>query len=296
MANTFITPAKIAQMALATLYNDSVMLPLVSSEFSSEFSSDQGDTVSVRKPATFTANEFNQAVGISLQDATESSVDVKLDTIYDVSIPVRSLDYTLELGDFQRQIVAPAMEAISQAVDSLILTLRDDVVTTKTLSAFNASTNPHPLYDLIDVGRMLTTKKVPRAGRRVIVDEYIGAQWKRDELAHAADKRGDGGSALAEAFITSRTFGFDAYESNNIDDFKGVAFHPSAFAFVSRPLALPRGASNAAIVNYKGLSVRVIADYDVTYKQDVISLDILCGVKTLDANRAVLLNGLADSV
>ena len=40
----------------------------------------------------------------------------------------------------------------------------------------------------------------------------------------------------------------------------------------------------------------MVQDYDITYKQDVISLDILCGVKTLDANRAVVLNGLADSV
>ena len=50
------------------------------------------------------------------------------------------------------------------------------------------------------------------------------------------------------------------------------------------------------MVSYKGLSVRVVQDYDVTYKQDIISLDILCGVETLDATRAVKLNGLADSV
>jgi hypothetical protein len=293
--NTFIKPSVVAKMALATLYNDSVMLPLVTRDFDGDFSQAQGDTVTVRKPGTFTANQFNQAVGISLQNMTETSTSIVLNKIFDVSIPVTSKDYTLEIADFQAQIVAPAMEAISQAVDALILGLRSDVVQSVTLSKYNASTAPHPLYDLIDAGRKLTTKGVPRTDRVAVVDEFIGAQWRRDDLSNRADANGST-TALESAFITGKTFGFDAYETNNIDDFTGVAFHPSAFVFASRPLALPKGASNAAVVNYKGLSVRMIMDYDPTYKQDIISLDILCGVKTLDPNRAVLLAGLADSV
>jgi hypothetical protein len=295
MTNTFITPDLVARMALATLYNDSVMLPLVTRDYDSEFSAAQGETVTIRKPGTFTAQAYSQALGISLQNMTETSTSVTLDTIYDVSIPVTSKDYTLEIADFQAQIVAPAMEAIVQAVDTLILGLRDDISQSVTLSAYDESTAPHPLFDLIDAGRTLTSAKVPKPNRRAVVDEYIAAQWRRDSLTNKANESGNP-SALQDAFITGRTFGFDAYESNNINDFTGVAFHPSAFSFVTRPLALPRGAAASQIVSYKGLSVRVISAYDVTYKQDVISFDILCGVKTLDANRAVLLSGLADSV
>lgn len=294
MPNTFITPDTVARMALATLYNDSVMLPLVWKDFSSDFSGAQGDTVTVRKPATFTAQTYNQSVGISLQNATETGVDVTLDTILDVSIPVTAKDLLLEVADFQSQIIAPAMEAISQAVDTKILSLRNDISASVTLGAYNASTNPHPLYSLIDVGRRLTTAKVPKSQRYVVVDEFVGAQWRRDELSNRADASGQN-DALREAFISGRTFGFDAYESNNIDDYEGVAFHPTAFAFVTRPLPAPRGAANSTVVNYKGLSVRVVQDYDITYKQDVISLDLLCGVKTLDATRAVVLNGNAAS-
>jgi hypothetical protein len=295
MTNTTITPSRIARLALATLYNDSIMLPLVTRDFDADFDQAQGDTVTVRKPATFTAREYDQSVGIVTQEITESSVDVKLDKIYDVSIPVRSKDYTLEIEDFQTQVIAPAVEAIAQKVDTLILGLRDDVIQSQTLTAYDKTSNPNPLYDLIDAGRILTSAKVPKTNRRVVVDEYAGANWRRDSLSNRADQSGNSG-ALRDAFITGQTFGFDAYESNNIDDFTGVAFHPSAFVFVTRPLASPRGASNSSVLSYKGLSVRVIADYDITYKQDIISLDILCGVKTMDANRAVLLNGLDDSV
>ena len=68
-----------------------------------------------------------------------------------------------------------------------------------------------------------------------------------------------------------------------------LAFHKSAFALVSRPLALPMGSKNAAIANYEGFGIRVVYDYDITYKKDIMSFDILVGTKTLDPERAVRL-------
>ena len=291
MANTFITPDTVARMALATLYNESVMLPMVYRDYDNDFTGQAGDTVTVRKPAVFTANTYNQAIGITAQNLTETSVDVTLDRIFDVSIAVRSTDYTLEIGDFQAQVIAPAMEAISQAVDSYILGLRADISQAVTATAFNASSNPHPTFALIDAARVLTSAKVPLTDRHVAIDEYLTAQWRRDALTHEADKVGDDGTALRRYGIAGGLHGFDAVvESNNIDDFEGVAFHRTAFAFVSRPLALPRGAANASVMSYKGLAVRVIYDYDITYKQDIISLDLLCGRKTMDATSAVVIN------
>ncbi len=62
---------------------------------------------------------------------------------------------------------------------------------------------------------------------------------------------------------------------------------------VSRPLALPRGLSSEqkAIVNYDGFGLRVIYDYNSQYKKDVISIDMLCGVKTLNPELACRLLG-----
>jgi hypothetical protein len=68
-----------------------------------------------------------------------------------------------------------------------------------------------------------------------------------------------------------------------------LAFHKAAFAFVNRPLAIPQGAVKSAVASADGLSVRVIFDYDVDYKQDVISFDILYGVKELRTTLAVRL-------
>ncbi|MFC7582438.1 P22 phage major capsid protein family protein [Nonomuraea antimicrobica] len=52
---------------------------------------------------------------------------------------------------------------------------------------------------------------------------------------------------------------------------------------------MPQGAANAHVESYRGFGLRVVMDYDISKKQDVISIDTLYGVKCLDPNRAVLI-------
>ena len=80
----------------------------------------------------------------------------------------------------------------------------------------------------------------------------------------------------------------DAYLANKTHS---LAFHRNAIALVTRPLALPMGASKAAIVSHNGLGVRVVYGYDQDTKTDTVSLDIIYGIKTLDADMAVKLVG-----
>ena len=72
-----------------------------------------------------------------------------------------------------------------------------------------------------------------------------------------------------------------------------LAFHRNAFALVTRPLALPKGLADSqkALVNYEGFGLRVIYDYNSQYKKDVVSIDMLCGVKTLDSRLACKMLG-----
>lgn len=69
-----------------------------------------------------------------------------------------------------------------------------------------------------------------------------------------------------------------------------LAFHRNAFALVSKPLWLP-GDKEAAYASWNGISVRVVKGYDMTYKKDVISFDVLYGVKTLDNRLATRILG-----
>ena len=61
-------------------------------------------------------------------------------------------------------------------------------------------------------------------------------------------------------------------------------FHKNAVALVTRPLAQPRSGTGAlsAVANYNGLSIRVVITYDGTKQGHLVTVDMLCGVKTLD--------------
>jgi hypothetical protein len=227
MANTLLTPSKIARRALANLYANSVMLPLVVRDYDDEFTGNQGDTVTIRKPATLTANTYSQAVGISIQNATETSTTVKLDKIADVSIALTSTDYALNLDSFDEQFVAPAMEAIAGKIDAAILAEVANISQSVTVAPYVVATAPHPTFALIDAGRQLDLRFVPDSDRAAVLDAWIAASFRKDALTHEADKVGDEGSALRRNSIGT-LHGFDTVKSTRITSAQGVAGLKSA--------------------------------------------------------------------
>lgn len=376
MSNTLLTPSVIAREALMTLYNKTVMLPLVHRDFSDVFAN-VGETITIRKPATFTAQEW--AGSISVQDATESSVAVTMDKHLDVSFAVTAKEMTLKISDFRQQLLGPAMEAIGQKVDLLLLALYKDLYNT----VGTAGTTPDGIDDITGVNRVLDLAAVPPGERSLAIDAYAKDKFSQIPAFYEADKVGDDGSALREASL-GRKLGLNNVFANNITAHSNgdvahsgtfavngavaagattmavdgsttltgtwkagsvftvagvtgsfvvtadvtasgnamaavafspaaptggfadnavvtrvaghtpnIAFHKTTFAFVTRPLALPMGVApnQAAIVNYGGLGLRVVSGYDMSAKKDTISVDLLCGVKTLDAARGTRLLG-----
>lgn len=312
MANTLITPSTIAPAALASLYETTQMLPLVYTDVSSSFTGQKvGNTVNVKKPAVFTAQTFNRGTGIVPQDATETTVPVVLDTLKDVSFVVTSEDLTLSVTDFQEQFLDPAMEALSQSVDqALIARAKADFTTivgagtniTGAVPGEVTKTNRWQMPEvLIDAGKELNIRKVPPTDRAAVIGPTTNAWWLDSTLLKHADKSGSN-EALRLASVGKNLYGFDTFWSQNIVQPAGspatgqpttevdLAFHKTALAFASATLEVAPG-SNASVMSYKGLSIRVAYDYDIKYKQTVVSLDTLFGTKTLDANRGVLIRG-----
>ena len=276
--NTILTPDIIAREALMVLRNNAVMANLVHRDYSEDFVGAVGDTITVRKPATFVANEY--AGSISVQDATETAVPVVMDKHLDVSFAVTAKQMTMDIADFSKQLLVPAMQAFADKVDKLLIALEKDAT----------SRHPHAEgviapADLIAARKFLTENAAPLADRRFVVGATAEADLLGNELFVSAEKIGDNGTALREASL-GRKFGMDCYVDQNIAKADGytpsIAFHKNAMALVTRPLALPQGAAKAAIVNYDGFGLRVVYGYDMNTKTDTISIDMLCGVKLLD--------------
>ena len=285
MANTILTPDIIAREALMVLRNNAVMANLVYRDYSSEFVAGVGDTITVRKPASFTAKEFSSA--IEVQNATESGVEVKMDKHLDVSFAVTAKELSLDIADFSEQLLVPAMQAFADKIDSYLITLADAITTNKATMGGTAAT----VGDVVNTRAFLTKNAAPLSDRRFVYNSSIESDLLKTDLFTNASAVGDAGTALREASL-GRKFGMDFYVDQNMDSAttaKAVAFHKNAFALVTRQLAMPLGASNAAIMNYDGFGLRVVYGYDISKKTDTISIDMLCGVKTLNEKLAAIL-------
>lgn len=69
-----------------------------------------------------------------------------------------------------------------------------------------------------------------------------------------------------------------------------LVFHENAFAFVTRPLIAPAGVESYT-TSYNGISLRVTRGYDMQYKKEMISMDVLYGYKTMYPEMAVRVLG-----
>lgn len=206
MANTLLTPSIIAREAIMVLQNQMVFAGLVHRDFSDEFAK-VGDTVTVRKPATFTAAEHN-GTSITVQSATEGSVAVKMDKIVDVSFAVTSKELSLSIKDFSEQFIAPAMRAHAQYLDSLLAGLYTDIPYAVLASDTAA------ISDIAAIGKMMNVNKAPMDGRNLVLDPATYAKYiVLDAILHAEKS---GATDALRAASMGRVLGLDSFMDQNV--------------------------------------------------------------------------------
>jgi len=371
MANTFVTLKTIARQALPALIDNLVMPNLIYRDFSEEFH-DVGDTVQVRKPAVFTAEEFDAVNGVNWQDMREEGVDVKLDHIATVDARASAIESATCIDDLNRMFIQPAAAALAEKINRDGLKLYADVP----YFVGAAGVTPSTLTDLSDARRMLNMNRAPLTGRCAVWDTEADAKLTQLPAIVNAEKSGSV-EALREGSL-GRVYGMENFmsqgvckhvsgltaatavkvsgavaEGANVLNLKGtsltgklvrgdlieiggkqfvvtedsaaassnaisgvkvfpalpqladgaevtvagshtanLAFHPMAFAYVTRPLANPDGQGVASYVtSYNGVSLRVTKGYDQKYKRSIYSMDVLYGFKTVYPELAVRVLG-----
>ena len=208
MANTFLTPSVVAREALMVLENNLVMANLVHRDYSDEFVQ-VGDTVTIRKPAKFTAKNF--AGAIVRQDASEGSVAVKIDRHGDVSFEVTSKEMTLDIKDFSSQLIAPAMRAIAQAVDEDLLNECANIA-----ASVQATADPSDLADLAALAKTLDAAMAPLDQRRLVLSTAHKYRYAlTDNLSKVA--YAGSGETLRNAEL-GRVYTLDTYMDQNCPD------------------------------------------------------------------------------
>ena len=377
--NSFVTAELIAERALPLLAENTAMLPLVyRGEYEGTFAR-QGDTIQVRKPVRATSIDTSGDISSNISDTKEDSVSIQLTKQRGVPRSLSSKEMTMNIDDFERIVVAPAVTAIAENVNSDILGLYTDIP----YFAGTSGSTPDNLSDLANVGKVLNNNKAPIDSRALVMDYDALAKFQALDSIVEVDKSGTnaalrqgilgqvygmtlasdgqikthtagGYTALTDVIIAAGAAGdtsiklesaagssdakllkgdllvidgyqfvvtaettavggeiadvsiypalpmaFDGFASDTVTfpdesadaHVANLGFHRDAFALAMAPLEAPMGGANSAVLNYRGLSIRIIMDYAFGTDKIQIRFDVLYGVKTMYPELAVRLLG-----
>lgn len=251
MGNTFITSKAIARETMTALEANKVMSGLVHTDYKNEFK-EKYNTVTVTKPATFTAVEFDGDLTGEYQDITQGSVDVTLDKIASVDMKITSEQMTLEIADFTKEITEPAMQAITQQIDANILSLYKDIP-----YYYGASgSTPDELADVSQVRKVLQENKAPMSDRRLVVDSEAEAKFGVLDAFISKDYV-DSGVALQDA-ILGKKLNFAIYADQNVPTHTA-----GTFTAIATPLtdgAIASGATTLTLDGGSGTETLLVGD------------------------------------
>lgn len=278
MANTFIKPTVIIRTALGLLQRQIVLPALVWTDAFHDFTGSYNDTVSIRVPGRLTARTralrgTGGARAITLDNLTETKVDVTLDTDIYSAVPVTDEELTLDIADFGAQVLAPQVRAVAEGLENGLVTEMQQATYATTVNF-----DPDDAYgSIVDVRKALNDADVPFAGRALVVGSSIEAAILKDDKFSRFDASGQAGiTALTEARL-GRIAGFDVYTSNALNEDEAFAFHATAFVLASRAPMVPDGATFGQSESYAGLAMRWLRDYDFANVQDRSLVDTFTG-------------------
>lgn len=169
----------------------------------------KGDTIKIRKPPVFVAQEF--AGTVIHQEIQESLVDLQLEKHLDVTVDVTSKDLTLALRDFNEQIALPAVRALSTKIENYILSKYVNIAQ----FAGTTSTRWNSLAAIQRLNSMMTHRKIGIGNRFALIDPFTTGDIMSTGDMVRADAVGDAGATLRDAIIGKKG-GINWYTSEQL--------------------------------------------------------------------------------
>lgn len=213
-ANTLLTISLITREALRVLENNLTFTKLVNRQYDDRFGVEGakiGTTLNVRKPPRY-LGRVGQA--IQIENATETSVPVTLNTQRGVDIQFSSQDLALSIDDFSDRFIKPAIASIANAIDN-------DGLSQYT-AIWNAvgtpGTTPNTLLTYLNAGVLLNNNATPLDGERYLV---ISAQMQAT-IVDALKGLFQASSQIAEQYRKGEmglSIGFEWYMDQNVNTF-----------------------------------------------------------------------------
>lgn len=219
MANTILTPTAVTREALRVLHNNLVFCKNVNRQYDSSFGQTGakiGDTLKIRKPNRFTVRT---GAVMDTQDISEESVSLVVATQKGVDVNFTSKELTLDLDDFSKRILNPAMARLASEIDF------DGM--TEYQSVFNQvgtpGTTPATALIALQSGEKMSDFAAPRDDQRYLTVNPAAEASMVDALKGLFQQS----NAIAEQYKMGRmgrALGFEWSMSQNINRHTTGAF------------------------------------------------------------------------
>ena len=201
MANSYVTAKLIAERALPHLIERIKMLPLVTTGIYDGTFRKAGDIIQVRKPLRGNTTDGSVDISGSLADVKDESVQIQLDNQRTYAVNLTSKEMTLNIDDFDRQVVEPAVTKIAEDINNSLLGLYVDIPYFSGVSG----TTPSTLASIADGRKILQDNLAPMNDRAYVMDSAAEAKYLALDSFVEVDKSGTN-AALREAML-GRVYG-----------------------------------------------------------------------------------------
>lgn len=164
MANTILTPTAVTREALRILHQKLNFVGNINRQYDDSFANSGakiGDSLKIRLP-----NEYTVRTGrtIDVQDTTETSVTLQVATQKGVDMSFSSAELTMDLDDFSKRILDPAMSVLAANIENDALSMYQDVA--NEVSDVGATIT---LADVLESQKKLTDSLAPLSDRCLLL-------------------------------------------------------------------------------------------------------------------------------
>ena len=210
MANTLLTPDVITREALRILHQKLTFVGNINRAYDDSFAQEGakiGDALRIRLP-----NQYVVRTGatMSAQDTVETQVTLTVATQKGVDLSFTDADLALDLDDFSRRILEPAMSVLSAAVES-------DALVNMTKDVYNAVDSDGTALsfkDLTDGGALLSDNLAPLDQRTALL-----SNTSQSTIVDALKGLFNDSSQVSDQYLEGmmgRTAGFNFFSSSHV--------------------------------------------------------------------------------
>ena len=277
----------VAANALGALRANTVLARLVNRDWENEVAS-YGQTVNIISRGALTAQDKAEGSAVTLQQPTDSKVQLTLNKHKEVSILMEDLVRMLNRPDQFAGFIADAVTVIAEQIDADIAGLYSGL--SQSVNALAGLSESH----FRSARRLLNAAKAPMSQRYAVLNEDADYEFLGIEKVVNSEYAQSLGNAAAGAFM-GRFMGFDVFMDQKIvtasSEGKNLAFHRNAFVAAFRPMALaaPGLGVQQVTMDEDGIGLRVTRSYSPTYLGEQVTIDILYGVAELRDSHGVVI-------